>query len=94
LLGRHLTESGDQLATRILVELGTEFLVAIILVVPIWRIFSRAGFSGFWALLVFISFAGYLRALHHRGHGDEKILGATERVLSSLHDLLHELLRA
>ena len=55
-------ESGDQLAARILVELGTEFLVAIILVVPIWRIFSRAGFSGFWALLLFIPFAGYLMA--------------------------------
>ena len=55
-------ESGDQLAMRILVELGTEFLVAIILVVPIWRIFSRAGFSGFWALLMFIPFAGYLMA--------------------------------
>ena len=55
-------ESGDQVAARILFELGTEFLVAIILVVPIWRICSRAGFSGFWALLLFIPFAGYLMA--------------------------------
>ena len=55
-------ESGDQVASRLLVELGTEFLVALILIVPIWRIFSRAGFSGFWSLLMFIPFAGYLIA--------------------------------
>lgn len=38
-------EGGDQVATRILVELGAEFLVAIVLMLALWRIFSRAGFS-------------------------------------------------
>lgn len=38
-------EGGDQVATRILVEFGAEFLVAIVLMLALWPIFSRAGFS-------------------------------------------------
>ena len=55
-------QENDLVMEKFLVELGTELLVAVVLVVPAWRIFSRAGFSGFWALLMFIPFVGYLLA--------------------------------
>ena len=55
-------ETDDQVAMKIAMELGAEFLATIVLIVPIWRIFRRAGFAGLWALLMFIPFVGYLGA--------------------------------
>jgi uncharacterized membrane protein YhaH (DUF805 family) len=46
--------------TSFLIDLGTELIIAILLIVPVWRIFSRAGFSGSWSLLLFVPFIGLM----------------------------------
>jgi hypothetical protein len=34
-----------------------------LVIVPLWKIFGRAGFSPAWALLIFVPFLGYITAL-------------------------------
>lgn len=36
---------------------------ALILIVPLWRIFSRAGLAAAWSLLIFLPFVGALAVL-------------------------------
>ena len=45
-------------------------LAAAIIVYPMWLIFSRAGFSPFWSLLVFIPLIGFPAAILMLAFGD------------------------
>ena len=47
----------------LLLDLVNEIIIAVVLVVPTWRIFRRAGFSGIWSLLLFIPFVGLTIAM-------------------------------
>ena len=46
------------------------FIAAAIIVYPLWLIFSRAGFSPYWALLVFIPAIGFPIAILMLAFGD------------------------
>ena len=45
-------------------------LVALILVIPTWKICTRAGFSGAWALLHFVPFIGSFIVMAILAFGD------------------------
>lgn len=44
-------------------SLFTAILVGVLLVVPLWRIFGRAGFHPAWSLLALLPYAGMLACL-------------------------------
>lgn len=46
------------------------FIAAAIVVYPLWLIFSRAGFSSYWALLVFVPAVGFPAAILMLAFGD------------------------
>ena len=43
--------------------IGTGFLMSLVLIIPVWRIYRRAGFNPAWSLLLFIPGLGFLICL-------------------------------
>lgn len=51
-------------------DVSHPLIVAAVLVVPLWRIFGRAGFNPAWSLLVFLPWVGLLIVVLVLAFGD------------------------
>ena len=47
----------------LLIDVGSELIIGLVLLFPVWKIFQRAGFSGGWALLMLVPFFGMFLAM-------------------------------
>lgn len=53
----------DAESAYVLNLLMAQGFAGLLLVVPLWRIFARAGFSPAWSLLIFLPYAGMVSVL-------------------------------